>query len=311
MNFKYKEIENYYKIKNIPNLRTVATPSKPEDYSLIFAVKLTQNELSKIIQKKSILLFVTPDDFDKYKIDLDNTKHAVVVCENPRLEYIRTLKYFTLIEIEDKNISESVKIHETSTLHSSVKISNYCTIGRNCTLEEGVIIGAGTHIKNNVTIKKNTRTGEGNIIGCVGVGVELDTKGKREKIKHQGTPMRMPHFGGVVIDEGCDIGALNAIACGAIEPTYLGKNVHIDNLCHISHNCHIEDNVSIIANTMISGSVKVGENTWIGSSCTLMQKIVIGKRNTIGIGAVVLKSTSDDEVWVGNPAKKLEKKLVK
>ncbi len=306
MIFKNKEIESYYKIKNLPDLITVATPSKPENNSLIFSINLSQNDLSKIIQKKSILLFITLGDFDKYKNDFDKTNHVIVICENPRLEYIRTLKYFTFIEPENKNISDNVKIHKTAILHPSVQISDFCTIGKNCILEEGVIIGVGTHIKNNVTIRKNTRIGEGNIIGCVGFGVEWDTKGKREKIKHHGIPMRMPHFGGVMIDEGCDIGAHNAIACGAIEPTYLGKNVHIDNLCHISHNCHIEDNVSIIANTMISGSVTVGENTWIGSSCTLMQKIVIGKRNTIGIGAVVLKSTSDDEVWAGNPAKKLK-----
>jgi acetyltransferase-like isoleucine patch superfamily enzyme len=39
-----------------------------------------------------------------------------------------------------------------------------------------------------------------------------------------------------------------------------------------------------------------------------MNKISIGHNVTIGIGAVVLKSVSDSEVLVGNPAKPIEKR---
>ena len=114
-------------------------------------------------------------------------------------------------------------------------------------------------------------------------------------------------FGGVFIDENCHIGALNTVVAGAIDPTYIGKNVQTDDHCHIAHNCIINEGVLIAASACIGGSVKVGQNSWIGLGSTLMQKIQVGRRNTIGLGASVLKSTEDDEVWAGNPAKLLKK----
>ena len=71
----------------------------------------------------------------------------------------------------------------------------------------------------------------------------------------------------------------------------------------------------ILVDDKIKNEISGSENSTTNNKMELLapikaiqkfKKIVIGKRNTIGIGAVVLKSTSDDEVWAGNPAKKLK-----
>ena len=120
--------------------------------------------------------------------------------------------------------------------------------------------------------------------------------------------MTMPHHVGVFIDENCHIGALNTIVAGAIDPTYIGKNVQIDDHCHIAHNWIMEEGVLIDASVGIGGSVISGENRWIGFGSNLMQKRKIGKRNNIDLRAAVLQTTQEEECVAGNPGRKTKKK---
>lgn len=46
-------------------------------------------------------------------------------------------------------------------------------------------------------------------------------------------------------------------------------------------------------------SVQVGDRSFIGLNATIGPSITIGRRNVIGAGALVLKSTGDDEVFRG------------
>ncbi len=59
---------------------------------------------------------------------------------------------------------------------------------------------------------------------------------------------------------------------------------------------------------MIGGSTKIGEGAWIAPGASLRDNITIGKFATVGLGAVVTKNIPDGETWVGNPAKKFDKK---
>ncbi len=76
---------------------------------------------------------------------------------------------------------------------------------------------------------------------------------------------------------------------------------------HIAHNVEIGENSAIIANSVVGGSTKIEKNSWIAPSVTLRDSIKIGNNVTVGLGAVVLKSIPDDQVWVGNPAALLKK----
>jgi len=82
----------------------------------------------------------------------------------------------------------------------------------------------------------------------------------------------------------------------------------MNGLCFIAHNCHLEENVWITGNTMLCGSVHIGKNTTVFSSVIIRDQRNIGERVTIGMGSVVTKSIPDGETWVGNPARKMEKK---
>ena len=71
------------------------------------------------------------------------------------------------------------------------------------------------------------------------------------------------------------------------------EHTGISNMTHVSQkgdNLYIGDNVFIGAGAKIIGNVRVGHNSRIGANC------------------VVVKDVPAHETWVGNPARKLEKK---
>lgn len=61
-------------------------------------------------------------------------------------------------------------------------------------------------------------------------------------------------------------------------------------------------NCNIKAVSIIGGSVIIGGKRWISPSFSIRDAIKIDSNSLIGMGSVVIKSVSDNEIWVGNPA---------
>ncbi len=85
----------------------------------------------------------------------------------------------------------------------------------------------------------------------------------------------------------------------------IGKNVILNTACVIDHECNIGDAAHIAPGAVLAGNVSVGAATFIGANSVVKQGISIGKNATIGAGAVVVKNIADNEVWFGNPARKI------
>lgn len=51
--------------------------------------------------------------------------------------------------------------------------------------------------------------------------------------------------------------------------------------------------------------IEVKNNVFIGASSIILKGVVIGENSIIGAGSVVTKSIPDNEIWAGNPAKKV------
>jgi len=117
--------------------------------------------------------------------------------------------------------------------------------------------------------------------------------------EEDGTPVRIPHIGNVIIGNNVEIGAKNTIARGTIDNTVIANNVKIDDQVHIAHNCFIGNNTIITACVEISGSVTIGENCWIGPNCSIIQKVTIGDNTTIGIGSIITKDIEANKKIMG------------
>jgi UDP-3-O-[3-hydroxymyristoyl] glucosamine N-acyltransferase len=194
-------------------------------------------------------------------------------------------------------------IHPTAIVDGEAVIAETATIGAyavigKATIGQGTVVSSFVRIYDNVTIGKECFIKEGAVIGGAGFGFERDEDGNR---------FRFPQIGGVKIGDHVDIGGNTCIDRGALSDTILEDYSKVDNLCHIAHNAHIGRNAVVVACAEVSGSCQVGENTWVGPNACIRDQRNIGSNTMIGMGSVVVKHVGNNEVWAGNPAKKFDK----
>lgn len=53
----------------------------------------------------------------------------------------------------------------------------------------------------------------------------------------------------------------------------------------------------------------IGDDVFIGANSIILKGVTIGDRAIIGAGSVVTKNILNDEIWAGNPAKKISKNI--
>lgn len=87
----------------------------------------------------------------------------------------------------------------------------------------------------------------------------------------------------------------------------IGDNCIIRSGAHVSHHCTVESHAFVAAEVAMGGEGTIGEQAFVGVGAVLCDNIRIGARGFIGAGTVVTRSTDADAVYVGNPARKLDK----
>lgn len=87
----------------------------------------------------------------------------------------------------------------------------------------------------------------------------------------------------------------------------IGSFVKLNTYSNIMHNCTIGNYSTIAPNAVLLGNVSVGSKCYIGSNATILPNITISDDVVIGAGAVVTKNIFEKGVYVGCPAKKMEK----
>lgn len=195
-------------------------------------------------------------------------------------------------------------IHPTAIIDPEAVIGSNCHIGPYCVIGKAVI-GNNCDIDSNVRIYDDVELGEhcvvssGAVLGDNGFGFEKDADGKR---------FRFPQIGKLIIGNSVEIGANTCIDRGSLADTVIGNNTKISKLCVIAHNNKIGENVEITGSVMLSGSNIIEDDVWLAPNVSVKGWVHIGEGAFVGMGAVVVKDIPAHEIWVGNPAHKLEKK---
>lgn len=124
--------------------------------------------------------------------------------------------------------------------------------------------------------------------------------------QEDGTLLKMPHAGNVVIEANVEINAHSCVDRAVIGSTRIKSGTKIDNLVHVAHGVTIGKNCLIVAGSIIGGSCIIGDNSFIGTNASIRNKITVGSNVTIGSGAVVVKDVPDNEIWAGCPAEPID-----
>ncbi len=99
---------------------------------------------------------------------------------------------------------------------------------------------------------------------------------------------------------------------------FLGEGVIIDTIR--PDLLTIGDNTLITARCMILthfykngnfyyGDVKIGSGCFIGMNTIIANSVTIGDNSVIGAGSIVTKDIPENEVWAGNPARFIKKRI--
>ena len=83
----------------------------------------------------------------------------------------------------------------------------------------------------------------------------------------------------------------------------IGNHVIISPKCGIGHDSLIEDYVTVLWNVNISGSERIRQGVTLGSGCTIIQGLEIGRGSFVGAGAVVIRDIDESKTAVGVPTR--------
>lgn len=237
--------------------------------------------------------------------------HALI-SSNPRLSLAKVAKLFEKQQAYVGGIHPSVVIGEGCTIPASAYIAPQVVIGDRVVLGEHVVIHPGcvigndcqvgqySELKPRVTLYDNVRMGNhclihsGVVMGSDGFGFA----------NHEGSWVKMPHLGGVLVGDHVEIGSNTTIDRGFLEDTTLGNGVIIDNLVQIGHNVSIGANTAIAGCTGIAGSTHIGESCLIGGGSNIAGHLEIADKVYITATSGVNHSLNTPGVYSsGFPAK--------
>ena len=186
-------------------------------------------------------------------------------------------------------IGKGVKIGPNTRIHPGTVILSHGEIGSHCEIFPNVSLYPKVKIGNDVRIHAGT------VIGSDGFGYNFG----------QGKHLKVWHMGGVIIQDGVEIGPNSCIDQGTFSPTCIGEGSKLDNQVHIGHNCQIGKGVLLCGQVAISGSVTVGDFTVFAGKAGVGDNLTIGNMCQIAGGALVNSSCPDFSKLGGHPARPL------
>jgi UDP-3-O-[3-hydroxymyristoyl] glucosamine N-acyltransferase LpxD len=223
-----------------------------------------------------------------------------VIVADPRLAFARVAQEFFEPRV-------APVVASTAQVHPGARIGRDVAVGHFSVVDDNVEIGDGTVLGDHVVIRARTRIGKrciirsNVVIGEPGFGFDFDHK----------TPMRLPHFGGVVIGDDVQVGCGSTICCATMDETRIGNHVKIDDQVVIAHNVVIGEGSIITAGAVVCGQVRLGRHVWVGANSTIRQGGVdVGDDAMVGLGAVAVVPIQPRQVVMGNPARVLRMRKV-
>lgn len=220
-----------------------------------------------------------------------------IVVDDPRLAFLRVVQRFFADKPEPGRIHPTAVIDEDASIAPSAHIGPFVWIGAGCSVGEDSVVHAHVSLYPKTRIGNNVTIHAGTVIGADGYGYQRNERGELEKF---------PHIGGVVIENGVEIGSNTSIDRGTLGDTILREGSRIDNQVHIAHNVIVGRHAAVIANAMIGGSTTIGDGAWIAPSACVRDGLKIGANAIIGLGALVVKDVADGETVMGAPARPAE-----
>jgi len=111
----------------------------------------------------------------------------------------------------------------------------------------------------------------------------------------------------VSIGAGSEVGPGSVLLAGAVLTADVTVGSHVAVMPHVvlTHDDRVADYATIASGVRLGGGVVLDSGSYVGAGALIREGVKVGAGSLIGMGAVVLRDVPPDEIWAGNPARKL------
>lgn len=224
----------------------------------------------------------------------DHARGTLIVTDNPRLAFARVFRAWFDAPLPEPGIHATAYVSESAQLGPGVYVGPFCYVAPDVSIGEGSVLWGHVHVCQGVTMGKNVLVQPGVVLGADGFGYEP---------VGDGSWVKWPHVGTVVIEDDVEIGAGSCVDRGTLGETRIGAEAKIGNLTHVAHNVLVGARAKVVNHVTLSGSCSIGPDTWIASHACILHRVRVGSRATVGMCALVREDVPDGATVAGVPAR--------
>jgi UDP-3-O-[3-hydroxymyristoyl] glucosamine N-acyltransferase len=210
-------------------------------------------------------------------------------------------------------LEASAKVHSSTFVGALTYIGQEAEIGEKCQIHPQVYIGAGVKIGNNVTLYAGVKIYHLCTIGdncIVHAGAVIGSDGFGFAPLPDRSYKKIPQTGNVIVEADVEIGANCTIDRATMGSTVIRKGAKLDNLVQVAHNVEIGEHTVIASQSGIAGSTKIGKYCVIGGQVGFAGHITIADGSQFGAQSGVGGNiTQTNGKWFGSPAIELRQAL--
>ena len=283
---------------SITGINTIANAG-PSELCFLSAEKMA----SKVADSKAAAVLVNKQLYSATmpQLVVANVDAALIEVLNmfaPKLTAPAGIHPTVIIE-DSAVVADGVCIGPHTYISHGVQIDSGCVIGANCSIGENSKIGAGTQLDSGVVVYHNCIIGRGctilagTIIGATGFGY----------VFLEGQHKLTPHNGGVIIEDGVDIGANACVDRAKFGNTIIGAGTKIDNLVQVGHGVKVGRCCLLCGHVGIGGSTVLGDGVVFGGQAGIADNLNIGAGAMVAAHSGLMNDLEPGDKVVGAPAR--------
>jgi UDP-3-O-[3-hydroxymyristoyl] glucosamine N-acyltransferase len=184
-------------------------------------------------------------------------------------------------------VDPAAVVDPTASIRAGALVLGDARIGADTVVHEGAVIYGRSRLGARVNVGAHA------VIGRPGFGFAAAPDGSQ---------VRVPQLGGVVIEDDVEVGPLSTIDAGTLSPTVISRGAKLDAHVHVGHNVEIGEGTMVAAQAGFAGSTRVGANVRIGGQVGITDHATIGAGARIAAKSGVIGDVAEGAVVAGYPA---------
>lgn len=202
-------------------------------------------------------------------------------------------------------IAVSAQIGVGASIGPYVVIEEDVHIGKNCILRPFVHISRGARIGDNFKAYAHVSVREYCLVGnnvILQDGVKIGTDGYGYAKQDDGSYYKIVQSGIAVLEDDVEVGANATVDRATIGETRVRRGVKIDNLVQVGHASDVGENTLLCAQVGLAGSSKIGKSVILTGQVGVAGHLEIGDRVIATAQTGIPNSIESDKVVSGYPA---------